>query len=362
MTIKTACIIERTWVSARSRYDLNFKFVNIIVDINPDEFASKGIETNKEYVPKKGDKLFFLPGCTIPRFKMKKFCEEYGTAMVKYKTSANAVFAGPDTLRELVAYTPQYVLDRDVVAAYISRWGSHEFAQTIKNTEHDKVFVNISNIKSEMARDFGGQFNYDTTWIGSKHSMFKTEQDYETYKYILLSENIYSQTHVARKLNTGAEMTEEQYHSIKRLFDSTDETNIKVGIEIMSNCDFERSAVYLLLLIKEYGIKIDNCSTSTHVNFKSLLKFFDIKSLYHYGLDNIINTLLSRKLLTRNALALLVPIAKSQLSETANLKHFTPVGFEYSEKILQGLQENILEPTHNTEILTEEAETLNPHV
>ncbi|MBK7819405.1 MAG: hypothetical protein IPJ60_19090 [Sphingobacteriaceae bacterium] len=49
-------------------------------------------EIIETYTPTKGDRLWFYPGCDIPRFKVKQFCQKYDVAVVKYTEKSNIRF------------------------------------------------------------------------------------------------------------------------------------------------------------------------------------------------------------------------------------------------------------------------------
>ena len=52
-------------------------------------------------IPTTGDKIYFLNDVVIPRFKVKSFCEETGSRVVKYLTSANYVIIGKKTIEKM---------------------------------------------------------------------------------------------------------------------------------------------------------------------------------------------------------------------------------------------------------------------
>jgi hypothetical protein len=361
MEPKNAFFISHVWTNGA--YDLKFQTIKVIENVSYNKLLKTNIKSEKEYVPKKDDKLFFLPGCTIPRFKMKKFCEEYGTAMVKYQKSATALFIGSDTLKELVTHAPNYKLPKNDVINYFKTYIPQFDVTPIENTNSKNVYFNSSHLKDGFTKNFGHLVKIlKPDWKNSLDTMFLSEASFDNYKLIMESDNVYDQSNILKKLNSGAEMTQEQYISIQRLLESTDSSNKKVAIEIMSNCDFEKSAVYLLLLILDYGRTIDECRESRHVNFKSLLKFFGLSNVYKYDINDLVDTLLEKKLLSRNNLEIILPIITKKISDSTGLNYFTPFGITYSEEIYKGLLENILETTHNTVILDDEAETLNPTI
>jgi hypothetical protein len=50
-----------------------------------------------------------------------------------------------------------------------------------------------------------------------------------------------------------------------------------MAMEIMANSNYVESALYLLMLLEEYGAQIANCHTKNHVNFKSMVSYFSLR-------------------------------------------------------------------------------------
>jgi hypothetical protein len=169
---------------------------------------------------------------------------------------------------------------------------------------------------------------------------------------------LYNQDEILRRINIGNVMGEKEYVSIQRMLKSTDRENLKLGMEAMANCDYEKSCVYLLLLMKDYGDKMYGSPTSSHVNFKSLLKFFSVTNINNFDLDDVIRTLLSRKLLNRANLDRLMPLAIEQMKENADTDYFLPADVAMTDEIKQGLSENILDRDCNVEIVEDTQEQL----
>ncbi len=135
------------------------------------------------------------------------------------------------------------------------------------------------------------------------------------------SSKYFSQDDILSALNNGVVMTEEMYEELRKMIGSTDKDSTKLAMEMMANCDFKESCVYLLLLVKEFGSKFYNSGAVNHVNFKSLLKYFDIKS-GGVTLDKVIDALKSKRLCTSINMSKLLPLAMQQMSADADTTYF----------------------------------------
>ena len=371
MEIKQALYFSRDWNSNTNKYTLGYQKIwvidnsddnNIVETVN--DFVNVASKPLMEYTPNKGDKLFFLPGCTVPRFKMKTFCEKYKTAMVKYKESATALFVGPDSFKDMVCRLPSYTYSRPNVEKYLLNYATTSpMRAALLETDYKHVYFDYG--VTDLLKDaFGKPFNNTAVEYNDETASyyFTSDAAYENYTLTIGNSKIYNQDDILKRINTGAVMTEEQYISIQRLFESSDTQNHKVAIEIMSNCDYEKSCVYLLLLIEKFYGKIYNCPTKNHVNFKSLLKFFGFQSLTNLDLDDIINSLISRKLLNKANLDILMPMAIEELSNTGGYDHFVVDKIKVSDAVDKALEENILDSSKDTHIIPDLDEELTPTI
>lgn len=310
------------------------------------------------YEPKKNDKIYFVPGCDIPRFKVKKFCEEFNVSIVKYQDKANILFIGPDSILEyFTGIHFGYVTSHDknqLIGILETKQPAHstELLKALKTSLSKYVLINsqdssqIKNIKYGMS---------DLDYTTRPKLMIKDEEHYQHLVNMQNDERYYDQQELLRRINTGNVMNEEIYNSIKRMLKSTDSGNVTLAMETMANCDYEKSALYLLLLLKEFRDVFFISKTKNHVNFKSLLKFFNIQNISGFNLYDILAALLHTKLLNQTTLDKLLPDVNDSIQAH---RYFEIKEFGYSEEILKGLSENILDINCDTEIVDEPQEVI----
>ena len=323
-------------------------------------FHMKDVEAiipKQEYVPKKGDKIYFIPGCTVPRFKVRQFCDTYKTAVVKYREKANVVVVGRDTLVECFSTLSGATYDKSTLLKYFNTKNFSSVIDEINATPCNTITMTYG-LKNSLERLQGRIIGE----ISDKNiTIYKGEEEEKLVRSIVNNPNVYGQNMILRHLNTGGVMDEEKYESVKRLFKSNDKENVKLGMETISNLDFEKSCVYLLLLIKEFGHEMYHSGNRHHVNFKALLKFFSIPSPESYGINNLIASLLKTRLLNQANYDLLSPIIKEQLRANNSLVFFKVGSLEPSEEILECLNDNVLDKNSDTEIV-DTIDQLNPHL
>jgi len=100
----------------------------------------------------------------------------------------------------------------------------------------------------------------------------------------------------------------ELYNNLDSLFRSKDRENQVVALQALTNCNYIKSAPYILKLIFDHERRIFELREKNHINFKSLLIFFNINRLYNSisSIDNCVKKLESKKLMSLENLQILI--------------------------------------------------------
>ena len=308
-----------------------------------------------EYTPTKDDKIYFYPECNIPRFKIKQFCEKYNVSIVKYPDKANVKIAGPNTLKSFIEGLSLKEISKNDFVNYLRKYTLADVSEIVEVV--NSQFVYMLYHTANKYDNLGGKLKTDY-----KHKVLIKRDCEEKFINLLNDTNVFDEKEILKRLNTGSVMNHEQYISIQRLFNSKDTENHKLALEMMANCDFEKSSVYLLLLMYNFGNCIYNAPNRTHVNFKSLLKFFAITEVRRIDLDDIVLRLIQRRLLSAQNLNILMPLLKEHLEDGGKSEYVKIKEIEVTEDVLTGLEDNILDEEHDTTIVEYTDEELNPHL
>lgn len=316
------------------------------IDYSIEEVVKKELIANDTYTPTKGDKLWFYPGCTIPRFKITQFCKKHNVAIVKTADKAVIKVISDGTIKELTRKVSMYslpkstfisCLDSVMCNAYIQLRNEALAFEEIHFSYHAaSTFMDEETLGKSIV-DKWEEFSYKDCIIPS------SEKSSQQLIDILNSSNIYKEDALLSLLNSSIIMTESMYEETRKILESDDKENTKLAMEAMANCDFQKSAVYLLLLLREFGNKIHNSGASHHVNFKSLIKYFKITRLTNISLDDIINSLRSQKILNLANLNMLMPMAIEQIKEEGDMENIKVKDVELTPEMEASLEENILD-------------------
>jgi hypothetical protein len=164
----------------------------------------------------------------------------------------------------------------------------------------------------------------------------------------------YGQDDILSELNTGMVLDDSNFDNIRNLFISDDTENTKLAMECMANCDYKKSAVQILLLLQEFGQKIGGTKNKDHVNFKALLTYFGITNIYHVSIDDIVESLISKDLLTQESLDLFLPEVQKIMTDKKGFKHFSVGTIILSDDIKNALakHEQIVEEEKEKSIVS----------
>lgn len=158
------------------------------------------------------------------------------------------------------------------------------------------------------------------------------------------------------------------------MFKSSDKDNHIMAMEIMANSNYVESALYLLMLLEEYGHRIADCNTKNHVNFKSMVSYFGlrVRDVDNLDPDDVSKKLTSLGLLTTEWLNILLEsrlnwfITNIARSSTFNVASIVPtpevsvaIDSDYRAEITFDDKDPFLEFAAGLNEVSEEIEEVN---
>jgi hypothetical protein len=310
------------------------------------------------YTPKKKDKIYIYPGCTIPRFKLSDLCKKYGISLTRDKDKASAKFCNKSIYENSTYYNWVYTVPRiDLInwmkSPTIMRNIFIPFIEKAEKIEDKYVYIEY-NPQAEIEDNGGPECNLYKDFIFVKEDFIKYVEN------IFNDPLLYHEDCILNLLNTGTVMNEKLYKECKAMFNSDDIESHKMAMEVMANCDFQKSAVYLLLLYKDFGAtSIHNSRVKHHVNFKSFKNYFKINK-QSLSLDDIIECLRYQKLLNTANLNILMPMIMEQIREKGEMDHIKIKDLELTPELEASIAENVLDNQQSQEMPDSHTEIFAP--
>ena len=251
------------------------------------------------YVPVKGDMIYLLPGVNIPRVKLKDLALSLGIRVVRDPAKANVIFAGKNSIAKISSSRWTYKVNSTFALKRIKEICDDDYyiqnlETAITSTGETDIFGNYNDVYNILAKC--SRNDYASSYI------YTIDPDYSEMYNTVKSKTIYSEAELLNNINGDDSTTinEEVFEQLKNMFDSSDTDNHVLAMEIMANSKYEDSVLYLLMLISENAYKINNSNTRNHVNFKSMLTYFNWqpRDVNHQTTDSIIEMIDKKGLLT----------------------------------------------------------------
>ena len=297
------------------------KFVHIQLSNGSDHSIVRGLDVtileglgdsfstfvnSKGYVPTKGDTIYLLPGVNIPRMKLKDLALNLGIRVVRDPAKATVVFSGKSSVGKVTTSNWYYFADANTILENVKKLCNDQYyidklETAIASTGAERVCSGWSDMRNTLCN---GKID-----IYESQYLFGIEAEYlDTYNDIQ-SKPIYCESELLTNIN-GDDSTVidyEVYQQLKTMFESSDDDNHVLAMEIMANSHYENSILYLLMLISEFHHTISNTHTKNHVNFKSMLAYFNWvpRQVGSQDADDIIKIIDEKGLLTLDMIKIL---------------------------------------------------------
>ena len=228
----------------------------------------------KKYVPKQGDMIYLLPGVNIPRVKLKDLALNLGIRVVRDPEKANVIFSGKSSMGKMTASSWYYIADAEVILNNVKEICKDEYyieklETALVASGATKICSDWSDMRNCLARN--ETKHYDNGYI------YAIEEEYTEAYNGMQGKPVYDESELITNIN-GDDSTiidEEVYQQLGSMFESSDSDNHILAMEIMANSHYEKSILYLQMLLSNYYYQISNSHTRNHVNFKSMLSYFN---------------------------------------------------------------------------------------
>ena len=297
------------------------------------------------YVPTKGDKIYFLPAVNVPRIKFKNVCVEHGIKNVRDVTQANIIFGSKKSLYEM---TTSHWAYKCSVKDFLS------FVEIIKDKMDDYDLEKIETALEFYTNEYLA-LDYNTMSCVYSHvpdvpeetkysdKMVVVKSDYKDLFLDIINKLILDESSVINVLNgeDAAEIDKVMFEHISEMFDSSDNDNHVLAMEIMANSKYVESLIYLELLFYKYSGKISSTNTKNHVNFKSLVSYLGKdKNYLGTDIDDVVNSLRDKDQLTPDKLDILLSHTSKDIQQSGDSRYFTVKTVSVKPEVLAELNSN----------------------
>ena len=266
-----------------------------------------GIYTvGKGYVPAQGDSIYLMPGVNIPRVKLKDLALDLGVKIVRDPSRANVIISGKATMNKITCGHWLRSAKTEDFTAYVEWLKTHMGFDMYYTNKYDTAVAacnpDVIYMEYGTANDMNSKGFNMTSAMSS--AIYFVEDEYRNMLDDIQNKPIFDESELLAMINgdDAVTITPEVYQQLVKMFQSSDQDNHIMAMEIMANSNYIDSALYLLLLLERYAHRISDCHTKNHVNFKSMVSYFNlaVKEIAWLDPDKIAKHLMDLGLLTKD--------------------------------------------------------------
>lgn len=319
------------------------------------------------YTPSVGDTYYFLPGVTVPRVKLKNLASDYKVKVVRDITQASHVFGSDNTLDKMTDVSWYYAVSTvqfkefyESVKPYMDSYYTSRIDTALEFYDNDRILCDYSCISFMLNTHVPGYIaEGDELMIKSSRRFYYVEENVTSEINHLIFNDVYDEKALLLHLNgeDAIEIDVDMYASLEEMLKSKDEDNHTLAMEIMANCHYEKSLLYLELLFCNYHDTMYECNSKNHVNFKSLANFLGKGRGFATSIDDIVESLRKHKQLTRERLDVILKQHGEQIGRRGDSKWFTVKTITVESELLEEMNENYSFQLKEDYTVSPEAET-----
>jgi hypothetical protein len=289
------------------------------------------------YTPVKGDKYYFLDKVNIPRVKLKEFHDENGTKTVRDITQATHVFIGEATKDFYIDKAYRYSVPTAMFKKFIElhtecfdKMRIEDVRQALEFYNESMVLINYQGARlfmdtsllyySELVKDI----NYNNDDFQYSKTVYFVKPEYLPMYNQIKDLTLRHESCLTSVLNgtNAAVIDEEMFARLSAMFDSGDRDNWVLAMEIIANSKYKESLYFIELLFKEHSGRMYDTPTKRHVNFKSLVTYLGKGSYFNTSLDNVVESLVKKNVLTHDMLTDLMHRYKQEIIDKGDSNYF----------------------------------------
>tara|TARA_R110000803_G_scaffold196714_5_gene260067 strand:+ start:6853 stop:7995 length:1143 start_codon:yes stop_codon:yes gene_type:complete len=284
--------------------------------------------SENKYTPSYGDKLFFLPGINIPRVKLKNLTLSHNVKSIRDIDKSSAVFANSFTFSKMVECKYYNTLPTSLFKQYFEiikddldsvQVGMVE--ASLESYSNDVILLDYYT-RSAMTDDNLTSIKNNSDFINQVHAQESSDrfnilnEDQVVLFKLLATREIFQETDIIELLNGDKALSidDEVFNQLSEMMNSSDIENHTLVMEIIANCEYRTSLLYLMILFEKYGYIFMRSRVKSHINFKSLLSYLDLSTHdMNVSIDTIMKLFIKREVLTEKWIDTLLSIYDSEV-------------------------------------------------
>ena len=310
---------------------------------------------NKDYIPTKGDRLYFLPGVNIPRVKLKDLSLQHGIKTVRDINQATHVFCGNNTKDKLVNSSWYYSMDTQLVRDIVENsenimddYYRENLRQALEFYTEDVVVIEYSSASTLRNSNLPALDKIEGNVLRSSNIYYTVDAEHKDLFPEILTLDLFSESKLLKYINgaDAATLDDTMFLQISDMFQSSDQDNHIIAMEILANCNYIDSLLYIEMLFEKHSYQMSNCRTKNHVNFKSLISFLDKeKSYMGTSIDDVVDSLITKDVFDLEKVEVIMKHYGQEIADQGGTKYFEVKSITLNEEAAKLLNTNYVHET-----------------
>jgi len=258
-----------------------------------------------DFNPDEKSQIFVDQEINLPRVKLRDYIKTTNCKLTNSLDKATHYLTNEDALSEMFTRMTEYVLRIDSLPSEI--FNNPLFKGFDLSTYPYKfVIIENYNAKSIISEHLEDNYKIDDNALLNYKVIYKLNED-EKFNTVRSLKLIHSNILLDKVNKDSIIIDEDYYNQLVTMITSNDTANVTLAMELMANCDYRKSAPYLLSLFYNYSNVFYNSRSKNHVNFKSLLEYWDLRpGALNVNVLQGIDLLYDKNILTRENLDIFI--------------------------------------------------------
>lgn len=228
---------------------------------------------NKELDLKPGSTIYFDKGCKVSREKLKSLLEKTKCRVIRDHSKADIIITCLDSFDGSFAESKSYMYNvhspRSIPFNHDPRFKGFSTTPDVLIRLDNLIGTRYNNLIIKKNSYSSG------SWYDSSATRNVLKSDIMSSMVMMYHEskgNVYDESSIL-KLMGETVIDKSGYEGLCSMMESNDRSNHNVVMTILANCNYERSAVYIMMLLFKYGGKMWDNPIRSSVAFKGLISY-----------------------------------------------------------------------------------------
>lgn len=229
------------------------------------------------------DKVFIMPGVTLPRYKIRETGKQIGFDIVRSLSKATKViYCKKQIIDEMVKKQSCTVIEIKYLKLLFDNYNMD--TSELENTTSTDIMIDYE-VYHALKTLYTNIFASDDIDISHFYAYNYTDSVYETLINDLLSGTkvIISDKDVLKQCNGSKSLDAESYKRLVSMFKTNQ--NQEIAMELLCNCDYDQSMLYILKILSQFSFR--SMPGTNHINYKAFRQYmnthWDIDPNYYGG-------------------------------------------------------------------------------